>query len=41
MFVYHPMTFSQNEVDDILKTDFTNDENFIDDECFRDCYIFL
>jgi radical SAM protein with 4Fe4S-binding SPASM domain len=35
-----PMTFSQNELDDILKTDFSNDENFIDDDCFKNCYIF-
>jgi radical SAM protein with 4Fe4S-binding SPASM domain len=35
-----PMTFSQNELDDILKTNFTNDENFIDNECFKDCYIY-
>ena len=35
-----PMTFTQNELDRILETDFTNDENFIDDECFNDCYIY-
>jgi len=35
-----PMTFPQNELDDILQTDFTNDENFIDDDCFNNCYIY-
>jgi sulfatase maturation enzyme AslB (radical SAM superfamily) len=35
-----PMTFPQNELDDILKTDFADDESFIDDDCFRNCYIF-
>jgi sulfatase maturation enzyme AslB (radical SAM superfamily) len=35
-----PMTFPQNELDDILKTDFSNDESFIDDDCFKNCYIF-
>jgi sulfatase maturation enzyme AslB (radical SAM superfamily) len=35
-----PMTFPQRELDDILKTDFANDENFVDDECFNNCYIY-
>jgi sulfatase maturation enzyme AslB (radical SAM superfamily) len=35
-----PMTFPQNELDDILQTDFTNDEIFIDDDCFNNCYIY-
>jgi radical SAM protein with 4Fe4S-binding SPASM domain len=35
-----PMTFSQAEIDDILKTDFANDENFLDEECFNNCYIY-
>ena len=35
-----PMTFPQNELGDILKTDFSNDENFIDDDCFNNCYIY-
>lgn len=34
-----PMTFSMDEITDILETDFTNNDNFIDDECFNDCYI--
>jgi len=34
------MTFSENEVSEIVKTDFTNDENFIDDDCFDNCYIY-
>jgi sulfatase maturation enzyme AslB (radical SAM superfamily) len=35
-----PMSFPQHELDDILATDFTDDENFIDDDCFNDCYIY-
>jgi sulfatase maturation enzyme AslB (radical SAM superfamily) len=35
-----PMTFPKNELDDILQTDFTNDENFVDDDCFKNCYIY-
>jgi radical SAM protein with 4Fe4S-binding SPASM domain len=35
-----PMTFPKHELDDILKTDFTNNKNFIDDECFNNCYIY-
>lgn len=35
-----PMTFPQAEIDDILKTDFINDENFLDEECFNNCYIY-
>jgi len=35
-----PMTFSNEELSKILKTDFTNDENFIDDGCFDNCYIY-
>jgi radical SAM protein with 4Fe4S-binding SPASM domain len=35
-----PMTFSQEEIDSILKTDFLNDDNFIDDDCFQNCYIY-
>jgi radical SAM protein with 4Fe4S-binding SPASM domain len=35
-----PMTFMQNELDDIMKIDFTNVENFIDEECYKNCYIY-
>lgn len=35
-----PMTFSQNEIEKIVETDFKKDDNFIDDECFNDCYIY-
>jgi sulfatase maturation enzyme AslB (radical SAM superfamily) len=35
-----PMTFTQDELDRILATDFSNDENFIDEECLNDCYIY-
>jgi radical SAM protein with 4Fe4S-binding SPASM domain len=35
-----PMTFSKNEIDKILETDFTNEDNFIDEECYKNCYIY-
>ena len=35
-----PMTFEQNELNDILQTNFYDDELFIDDECFNNCYIY-
>jgi sulfatase maturation enzyme AslB (radical SAM superfamily) len=35
-----PMTFPQHELDDILGTDFSKDGNFIDDDCFNNCYIY-
>jgi sulfatase maturation enzyme AslB (radical SAM superfamily) len=35
-----PMTFSQNELDAILAADFSDDDNFIDDDCFENCYIY-
>jgi hypothetical protein len=35
-----PMTFSQSELDVILATDFFEDNNFIDDDCFENCYIY-
>jgi len=35
-----PMTFTDSELDDILKTDFTNDDNFLDVDCFENCYIY-
>lgn len=35
-----PMTFSNEEISDILKTDFTDDDAFIDDDCFNNCYIY-
>jgi radical SAM protein with 4Fe4S-binding SPASM domain len=35
-----PMTFTENELSEISKTDFTNDENFIDEDCFENCYIY-
>jgi radical SAM protein with 4Fe4S-binding SPASM domain len=35
-----PMTFSCNEIERIVKIDFTNEENFMDDECFYSCYIY-
>jgi radical SAM protein with 4Fe4S-binding SPASM domain len=35
-----PMTFSLDELANILKTDFMNDNNFIDEYCFKNCYIY-
>jgi len=35
-----PMTFSNDELSELAKIDFTNDENFIDDDCFNNCYIY-
>jgi len=35
-----PMTFSENELSEIAKIDFTDHENFIDEDCFDDCYIY-
>lgn len=35
-----PMTFSQEELTDILSTDFTADEQFVDDDCFDNCYLY-
>jgi radical SAM protein with 4Fe4S-binding SPASM domain len=35
-----PMSFLQNELTAILKTDFSDDELFIDNECFDNCYIY-
>jgi radical SAM protein with 4Fe4S-binding SPASM domain len=34
------MTFPKSDLDKILETDFANDENFIDEECFENCYIY-
>jgi radical SAM protein with 4Fe4S-binding SPASM domain len=35
-----PMTFSEGDIKDILTTDFNDDNNFIDEECFTSCYIY-
>lgn len=35
-----PMTFSMDEIANIVETDFTKNENFIDDDCFDYCYIY-
>ena len=34
------MTFSESELADIVNTNYGIDENFVDDECFNDCYIY-
>jgi radical SAM protein with 4Fe4S-binding SPASM domain len=35
-----PMSYLQNQLDDILKTDFTNEEVFLDRFCYENCYIY-
>ncbi len=35
-----PMTFSNNELNDIMATDFENQDIFVDESCFNDCYIY-
>jgi sulfatase maturation enzyme AslB (radical SAM superfamily) len=35
-----PMTFSQAELNDILRTDFSNEDNFVDEDCYKNCYIY-
>ena len=35
-----PMTFSQLEIVEILKVDFNNNECFIDEDCYQNCYIY-
>jgi len=35
-----PMTFTETELAEIMKTDFTNQELFVDDDCFNNCYIY-
>ena len=35
-----PMTFDKNELDDILSTNFNDNDNFVDDDCFNNCYIY-
>jgi hypothetical protein len=34
------MTFAQKDIDFILQTDFSNEKLFIDDERFKNCYIY-
>jgi len=36
----NPMAFTENELSEILRTDFSNDDNFIDEDCFENCYIY-
>lgn len=35
-----PMTFSPEEITDILHTDFTDHNAFVDEECFNNCYLY-
>jgi len=34
-----PMTFAQSELNEILKTDFNDENNFTDEDCIENCYI--
>jgi radical SAM protein with 4Fe4S-binding SPASM domain len=35
-----PMTFPKHMIDVIDNTDFTLDSNFVDEDCFKNCYVF-
>jgi len=35
-----PMTFSEEELQEIVNTDYANDDNFIDVDCYDNCYIY-
>lgn len=35
-----PMTFSKSELDEICLTDFTSTDLFIDEDCFKNCYLY-
>lgn len=35
-----PMTFSKDELDSIMKTNFNDDSIFVDEDCFKNCYIY-
>ena len=35
-----PMTFSKNEIENMPDIDYTNDNNFVDEECINNCYIY-
>lgn len=37
---FTPMTFSEQELQKIMSIDFTNEELFSDDKCYRDCYLY-
>ena len=34
------MTFSKDELDSIMKTNFNDDSIFVDEDCFKNCYIY-
>jgi sulfatase maturation enzyme AslB (radical SAM superfamily) len=35
-----PMSFAKEEIKNIQKTDFSNEINFLDDDCYKNCYIY-
>jgi radical SAM protein with 4Fe4S-binding SPASM domain len=38
--IFSPMTFPLNEIEEILKIDFTDENNFFDEYCYNNCYIY-
>lgn len=37
---FTPMTFSEQELEEIMKLDFTDEALFADDKCYKDCYLY-
>lgn len=37
---FTPMTFSKDELEEIMASDFTKNELFVDNKCFDECYIY-
>jgi len=35
-----PMTFNKDEIKEVMKVDFTDNNAFIDEECYEKCYIY-
>ncbi len=35
-----PMTFSKEDLEKIAKTEFDKDENFVDEDCYENCYLY-
>lgn len=37
---FTPMTFTKQELEEILKFDFNNEDGFLDENCYKNCYIY-
>ena len=37
---FSPMTFSEDELEEIAASDFTDEKLFVDDKCFEECYLY-